>query len=266
MTVKKDKLLNKAKNDEEYKLIERLVNFGFSRNESLIYIYLLHKGTETGGTKIAIGTGLHRQYVYISLPLLIKEGLVEEIKYGKQSKYKARPPHVLETIGRKKALVAGDLARDLNNISAIGNEQDFEVIQGKRAIQEYEFMYVKHATENDEEFIIGGASSSVFVEIMGDTLKEYLEEKKKKKIKVKYIGTEDEKDFYQNSIGKFENQDSRFLKKLPKGKTHIVVRKESVSFFSFLNPPLVYVLKSKEIADNYRSFFNMLWEMAEEQK
>ena len=50
---------------------------------------------------------------------------------------------------------------------------------------------------------------------------------------------------------------------LPSGVTHIVIRDEIVSFFSFPNPPLVYVIKSPVVAQNYKAFFMMLWGMAE---
>ena len=238
--------------------------FGFSENEAHVYVTLLEHGKELGGTKLALITKLHRQYVYLALPRLIKRGLVEEVHHGKQSRYKARSPQALEQFGRKKAIEAGDLAHELNQISTVGNEQDFEVIQGVRAIQEYELLHARHVEEDEEECIIGGASRA-FEALMDDTLSEYLDIKEGRSIRVKYLGTEDEKAYYQqNFIGKFPNQEYRFLKKLPKGKTHMLVRKNTVSFYSFLTPPLVYVIKSPQIADNYRDFFNMLWEMGEE--
>lgn len=263
MTVKKLQLQTESKNDSSDTLLKRLVAFGFSHTEASIYLYLLQKGTETGGSKIAIGTSLHRQYVYLALPRLIADGLVEEVAHGKQAKYKARTPQVIETLGRKKSLEAGDLARELNMISAIGNEQDFEVLQGKRAIQQYELQYALRAGIEEEECIIGGASS-MYAELMDDVLDEYLEIKENNKTNVKYLGTDDERSFYEKYIGQFENQEYRFLSVLPKGKTHMLVRKDSVSFFTFLNPPLVYIVKSQQIAENYKQFFMMLWNMGKE--
>ena len=246
----------------ESPLTERLVSFGLSDPEARIYVYLLERGSETGGSKIALATGLHRQYVYLAIPQLIKRGLVEEVPHGKQNRYIARPPVEIEKIGRKRALMAGDLARDLNAISNIGNEQDFEVIQGKRAIQQYEMDYVERSLDGDEEFIIGGASSG-FSAVMEDTLGEYLSEKQRKNIHVKYIGGPSEVGLYQKYIGVYKNQEYRFMQKLPEGVTHMVIRRDSVSFFSFLNPPLVYVVKSSLVAENYKQFFMMLWEMVE---
>lgn len=250
----------RKENQETNPLKDRLVSFGFTSAEATIYLYLLQKGVETGGTKIAVGTQLHRQYVYMALPRLIADGLVEEVAHGKQAKYKARPPYELEKIGRKKALYASDLARDLDKISAIGNDQTFEVIQGVKAIQQYETELVARADNTWECYIIGGGSVG-YSKVMEDILDEHLAEMKKKKLSVKYIGCIDEKPFYNEYIGRFENQEYRFMEKLPKGVTHLVVRKDTVSFYSFLTPPLVYVVKSEQVAENYKQFFMMLWEM-----
>ena len=241
--------------------VTRLISFGFTETESLLYVYLLKMGKELGGSKIALGTGLHRQYVYLALPKLIEQGLIEEVRVNKHSKYKARSPNELEKIGRKKALEAGDLARELNLISSVGNEQDFEVFQGNRSIQEYEIQYALRADDNSEEYILGGASH-LFSTMMGDELLDYLAIKNKKNIGVKYLGTKDEEGLYLKYIGIYENQQYRFMEKLPKGKTHMVIRKDTVSFYTFLHPPLMYVVKSEVIADNYKDFFMMLWEMA----
>lgn len=258
MTVKNSKRSQKLQNP----LIDRLVEFGFSSAEAVIYVYLLEKGSETGGSKIALGTGFRRQYVYVALSHLLEQGLVEHIPHGKQARYKARPPYELEKIGRKKAIFASDLAKDLNVVSAIGNDQSFEVIQGERAIWLHETDLVGRADETWECYIIGGDTAG-YSRVMGEYLEEYLNEMEKKELSVKYIGSMDEKALYEKQISRFENQEYRFLDKLPKGVTHLVVRHDSVSFYSFLTPPLVYVVRSKVVAENYKQFFMMLWEMSE---
>ncbi len=245
--------------------LSSLVSFGLSENEAKVYLYLLERGTEAGGSKIALGAKIHRQYVYLALRRLIEFGLVDEIKYGKHGKYKARPPIQLEKIAKKKTVEASDLAEQLGKISKVGYEQDFEVIQGVRVIQQFEMDAVKHCTESSEEFIIGGHTEG-FSEVMGDLLDEYLEIKKKKHIEVKYIGSENERSLYEKYIGIFPNQQYRFMKSLPQGVTHMVIRSSEVSFYSFLTPPLIYVIKSPVVAMNYKQFFLMLWGIAEEKK
>ena len=75
--------------------------------------------------------------------------------------------------------MANDLSRDLNALSNIGNEQEFEVLQGKKAIQQYEMCYVIQADGEVEEFILGGSSLG-FLDLMDDLMEVYLEEKTKK--------------------------------------------------------------------------------------
>lgn len=256
-------MTNKKQPVENQTLIEELAVWGLSRPEAEVYVYLLQKTGESGGSKIALGTGLHRQYVYIALERLLALGLVESVPFGKHKKYKARSPLEIEKITRKKSLAASDLAHELNKISAIHNDQDFEVLQGAKQIQKYEIDYAYENAEGEEEYILGGNSEG-FAALMGDELTEYLTEKNKKKIKTLYLGSENERDFYKTSIGLFPNQEYRFMKELPQGVTHMVVRKDTVLFFSFLTPPLVYVIKSQTVAENYKQFFMMLWNIAGE--
>ena len=254
-------MTHKKTASENQPLITRLVQWGLSQVEAEVYVYLLQKTGETGASKIALGTGLHRQYVYTALEGLMKKTLVFGVATGKYHKYKALSPYEIEKITRKRSLEAGDLVADLNKISAIHNNQDFEVLQGAEQIQRFELDYAYEGGFQEEEFIIGGDSAG-FAEMMGDVLQEYLEEKNKRQVKLFYLGSTTEASFYEQYIGKFPNQELRFMKNLPSGVTHMVIRKNMVLFFSFLTPPLVYVIKSEIVAQNYKDFFMMLWDMA----
>lgn len=238
-----------------------LQDFGLSPSETAIYIALLEAGRELGGSDIAKKASIPRQYVYTALPSLRERGLVIEIPHGKQSRYKAVFQGEIEKIAKRKLVEAERLVRELSTFSRLGYEQDFEVIQGQEAIRRYEFQMVDSLDTGDTEYIIGGASDG-FAKTMGPLLKRYLNEKKMKNIGVKYIGSQNEELYYKQFIGLYPNQEYRFMSKLPHGVAHMVVRKDSVSFYSFLNPPLIYVVKSGVVAKNYEQFFLMLWEMA----
>ena len=242
-----------------------LQDFGLSESETAVYIALLEAGRELGGSDIAKRAAIPRQYVYAAIPSLRERGLVIEIPHGKQSRYKAVSQGEIEKIAKRKLVEAEKLVRELSAFSRLGYEQDFEVIQGEEAIQCYEFRMVESLDAGDVEYIIGGASDG-FTKTMGPLLKRYLNEKKKKNIGVKYIGSLNEEPYYKQFIGLYSNQEYRFMSKLPQGIAHMVVRKDSVSFYSFLNPPLIYVVKSPVVAKNYEQFFLMLWDMAEKSK
>ncbi|MEK7145069.1 MAG: helix-turn-helix domain-containing protein [Patescibacteria group bacterium] len=254
--------MTKQKKEKTPYVIE-LESFGLSENEARVYVYLLERGVEVGGSKIAVGAKLHRQYVYTALPELLSLGLIEEVSHGKQSKYKARPPSELEKVARRRLLQTGDLVQDLNRISTVGHEQDFEMYVGDRAIQQYEHDWIKSVKEPQEQYILGGNLAG-FAKLMGESLDDYLLSEKRKFTKTYYIGNTHERDLYKQKYGSNSDMETRFFETLPEGATHMVVRKDSVSFFSFLRPSLLYVIKSPVVAEDYKQFFMMLWDMAGE--
>lgn len=250
----------KLENVQGSKILNSLIDFGFSENESKIYLYLLELGRETGGSKIAVATKMHRQYVYSSLPKLINLGLIVEVEHGLQSKYKAVSPSQIEKIAKKKVVEAEDLSVQLKRISKVGHEQDFEVLVGEQAILDFEMSFVYDLKQGEEDYVIGGHSAG-FSELMGSSLEEYLSIKNNKNCKVFYIGHSSERESY-SKYGDQQNLETKFLDNLPTGVTHMVIRRDKVLFFSFLNPPLLYVIKSEVVAKNYKDFFMMLWNMA----
>lgn len=243
--------------------LEKLVDFGLSRNEATLYLYLLERGKETGGSKIAAEAGLHRQYVYRSLGKLLDLNLVEAVSHGKLKKYRANSPAEIEKIARRRSLQATELATELQKISAIGNEQDFEIIQGIRALQQYEIDRITTVPEGSERYFIGGASEGFFKIMAGAYEKEYHRLANKKKLKTYYLGYPSESNVVENArthaTGHFE---FRGLEKLPKGVMNIMILNDTVSFYTFVNPPLLYIIQSPVVADNLQAFFQMLWDMA----
>ena len=259
------KIPEKSVLTEHERAATMLQDFGLSPSETAVYIALLEAGRELGGSEIAKMARIPRQYVYTALPTLRAKGLVIEIPHGKQSRYKAVSQGEIEKIAKRKLVEAERLVHELSTFSRLGYEQDFEVIQGEEAIRRYELQMVEMLNTGDAEYIIGGASDG-FTKIMGPLLKRYLSEKKKKDIGVKYIGSSNEETHYRQFIGMYPNQEYRFMSELPQGVAHMVVRKDSVSFYTFLNPPLIYIVKSETVAKNYEQFFLMLWDMAEKSK
>lgn len=249
-------------NKIEEETINILVKLGLSSNEAKVYLYLLEKGGNIGGTKIATGTGIHRQYVYLIIPKLIKSGLVEEISIGKRSRYTALSPNRLEKIAREKLYETESLIEKLNQISKIGHEQESEVLFGLHALIEHEFEFEDKAEIGEVQYIIGG-NADAFIEIMGDSYHEITKMDEKKKIITYYLGSKKDKIDEKLHVGREQRFHMRYMEKMPEGITHTVIRKDRVCFFSFLNPPTVHIIKSSAVTENYKKFFMMLWEMGE---
>lgn len=239
-----------------------LKTFGLSANESLTYMYLLERGSEAGGSKIAVGTGIHRQYVYISMDKLLELGLVEPVEHGKQKKYKAVAPSQIERLAHRRIVEAEDIVRELNTFSTVGHEQDFEVVQGERAIQKFEIERVRSAPPETMQYFIGGGSEH-FLRVMDEAYPEYAALIKDRRIASQYIGAEHEvqmAQFYDKEQKKFE---FRMLNGLPKGLVNVMIMNDTLSFYTYANPPILYVVKSKIVVESYKKFFDMLWAMAQ---
>ncbi len=242
-----------------------LRSFGLSEAETAVYIALLESGRELGGSEIAKKASIPRQYVYQALPALRERGLLVELPHGKQSRYKAVAQSEIEKIAKRKLVEAERLVRELARFSKVGYEQDFEMYVGAEAIQKYEYNWVRSIKEHENQYIIGGNTAG-FAQMMGKTLNTYLTDKAREHITTYYLGNTIEKKLWYGTLIGSQDLRLKFLDKLPQGASHMVIRKDKVLFFSFLEPALLYVLKSPIVAKNYEDFFLMLWDMAEENK
>ena len=243
-------------------LRERLTAWGLTQNESAVYLYLLTRTQPTGGSKIALGAKLHRPYVYASLPKLIDLSLVVEVSYGKQSRYKALPPAQLEKLALKKVGETNDLARSLERITKINFEQDAEIFIGKEAIIRHQLDWVKNAPKNTVQYLLGG-NGAVLKEIFGDDLEENARRQAEKGFITYYLSTEKElavmDTYHQNKVKLLH----RSLPFIPDMLPTIAIRNNVVEIHSYFNPPIVYIIKSKDVADKFKQFFMGLWDMAE---
>lgn len=252
----------KVKKEEESPYIEKLASLGFSRAEALIYVYLLEKGREAGVSKIATGASMHRQQVYMTIPLLLEAGIVEEVHEGSVAKYKARPPQHLERVARRNMVLAENLAQELQKISKIGNEQDFEVIVGEQAFRNYELQRSSQLPEGSSQYIIG-VSSDRYMYVMQDVHDEYAQNLKDRNIKTYYLGGEAAPEIYNMISYHFER---RTLQKLKLQYMSMVISSGRIAFYGNLDPISVYAIYSEKIEEDYKQFFMMLWEMAGEGK
>lgn len=237
-----------------------LEQIGLTLNDSLVYLHLLEYGLALSGSKLATILKLHRQYVYNSIEKLQRLILIEAVNDGHRLKYKALPPTQVTKLVRKKLDDAEILEMELRNISTVGAEQDFEVYLGERQIYDFEERVVETLNPDTEQFIIGGASDH-FIKFFGDQYKQFSGIAKDQKLRSKYVGCPEEEEWLKLAKASNPHFEYVILRTLPKTVVNTAVRFDTVTMYSFANPPLVYVIKSKVVADDYKKFFFMLWDM-----
>ncbi len=260
-------MTNKKSGSEREALLAQLTDLGLASNDARVYLYLLERGVAYGGSKIATLLGLHRQYVHTSLGRLLALDLLEEVPDGARMKYKAMPPRYVTHMARRKLEEAERVSRELETISAVGADQDFEIYQGARQILDFEERLVDALKESETQYIIGGGAEA-FVRFFGEHYAPISEMAKAKRLKSFYVGGLNDEKWIAGPVRDIFKDDFQFrtLASLPTTYVQTVVRFDTVTLYTFGNPPLVYFIKSKTIADDYKKYFDMLWEMAATKK
>jgi sugar-specific transcriptional regulator TrmB len=235
--------------------------FGLTQNDTAVYAHLIKLGDSAAVGKISLGTALHRQYVYNSIEKLQKLKLIEELKDGKRFKYRALPLYQIEKIAKDYMEKSKEAIRELSLVSAVKDQQDIEYHLGERKVMDFEENLIENLPENEVQYIIGGASEE-FIRFFGKRYFEMAKVAKKKGLRSYFIGCEQEREWLCRAQQENPLFEFRILKNFPKTLVETVVRLDSVTIYNFATPPLVYVIKSKVISQDYKKHFDMLWEMS----
>ena len=173
---------DKNKNTE---IINGLQKLGLNEKEAIVYLALLELGT-VGSSKIINKTGLHGQYVYASLWVLERKGLVSHVIERGRKKFSAKNPKTLVRLIDEQKHLADELAEKLQERMILPPQQQFEVFQGVESFVAHEFELLGRVEEEAELLIIGGKGDA-FKTTMGERLGAYETLRIKKGVSVRYI-------------------------------------------------------------------------------
>lgn len=238
----------------------KLGQFGLTEHDAKVYVYLLERGEGVAAGKIAIANGMHRQYVYNSLDKLKKLVLIEEIVLGARYKYQALPLYQMEKLAKEYTEKSQKLVQELATLSTVKVEQDIEYYLGERAVHDFEIRFVDNVKMDESQYVIGG-SSKRFLEFFGDEYDGLVKILKKKKVKTYYIGGPNEHEELEKAHIINNLFEYRIVDTFPETITSTTIRFDTVTIYSLATPPLVYVIKSKIVSENYKKYFDMLWGM-----
>jgi len=243
-------------------LLHKLQELGLSEKEAAVYLALLPR-RDTGTSNLIRVTGLHGQFVYAALAKLEDLGLAKHVIQGGRKKFSANAPARLMSLIEEKRLAAQSVAKELQSRFAGAHEQDFEVYQGESAFIAHQMDLLRRAPQ-------GGTLDAIATETERfqktfetyGMWEEYLKLQEEKQIKIRYLGSEAQRERLQK---REQNEPLWTFKILPghsTGNISIDVQAETVTFITYGDPMLCFTLTSKEVADGYRQFFNAVWALA----
>lgn len=240
------------------KLIDNLIKLGLSEKESLVYLYLIGRESEVGTSKIITGTGLHGQYVYNALEALQVKGLVKHVVKNGRRKWSSTPPNRIDSLVEEKRIVANQIKDSLLTLYTKRDAQEFEVFQGEEQFVANEFAMIAEAPMGGTIDVIGGEGDR-FANLLGDVRRDYNRAGLAKEMRVRIIGTEKQKEYLQTVKNSRDFFDYKIFPGFNGSNVSTAIHTDAILFQVYGNPVLVFKIKSKEIASNYRTFFDSLW-------
>lgn len=245
------------------KQLHELLKIGLTEGESKVYLALLELGSSTVGP-IVKRAGVAYSNVYEILNRLIGKGLVSYIIKGKTKYFQAVGPNNLyEYLERKEKEISGQkeaLKRILPQLHKLQEqlpEQEAEIFLGKKGMKAaydkffsyvsvkdvYMFFYIhreEYAEETDRFYwnVLGGLPKKPVMRGIGNQYfrKSWFVEKTKRFIAIRFA------DF-----------------PIP---GNIDIFQDKVLVISWSPEPIGFLIKSKSVADDFRTYFEAVWKTA----
>jgi sugar-specific transcriptional regulator TrmB len=240
---------------------EILRECGLSPNEARVYETLLHLG-ESSVQVIASKSGVHRRNVYDSMSKLIEKGLASEVFINGQKHFKAiNPRRILELQKEKEEKINLVLPEMQLKYDAIEEKEEAYLYRGIEGFKSY----LQDILKAKETVYFIGAKAFWLDERLKHFLPRFQRERKKLKIKFMHLfdyNVKKEKPEILKVVGK----PYKFLPEKYSSSTAIDIFGDHVVTFVGVKPgelykePLMFVMKSKRLAEGYKKFFQFMWD------
>jgi len=243
-----------------------LKEVGLSTNEAKVYETLLKTG-EASVQTISLKSGVHRRNVYDSINKLIEKGLVSEIFIKGEKNFKAIDPRrLLEIIKEKEEKLNKTIPEMQEKLSKQGEKEEAYFYRGIEGFKNY----LKDIIDTGETVYFIGAKAFWLDERLKYFLPMFERDRKAKGIKFKHLFDYEVKE-QKPEILKLVGKPYKFMPKKYSSSTAVdifgpyVVTFVGVKVGELYEEPLMFVMKSKRLADGYRKFFEFMWDSCKEE-
>jgi len=243
---------------------ELLREIGLSQNEARVYEALLQTG-EASVQSISIKSKVHRRNVYDSLNKLSEKGLVSESFVHGEKNFKAiNPRRLIELIKEKETKLNKTLPEMENKFNAIQEKEEAYFYRGIEGFKNY----LQDILKSKETVYFIGAKAFWLDERLKHFLPNFERERRKLGIKFMHLFDYEVKE-QKPEILKLVGKPYKFMPKKYSSPTAIDIFGDYVVTFVGVKPgqldedPLMFVLKSRRLADGYRKFFQLMWDCCE---
>ncbi|MDD5192350.1 MAG: helix-turn-helix domain-containing protein [Candidatus Nanoarchaeia archaeon] len=238
---------------------------GFTKGEVKVYLSLLKLGETTTG-RIIEKSKITGSKVYEILNKLIEKGLASYIIKEKTKYFQATSPRRLLDYVNKKQEEFIDEKKEIEHIlpeleliqktkQKIQSSQIFEGYEGVKTV----FSLILDSLKPSEEYYAFSLGEELRNENIMLFLQNYHIKRIAKRIKVKIIANLSEKSLFKG-LYRLKGLEVRYYKdSVPLG---VFIFKDYIATFTFKEKPTCFLIKSEQISNSYKNFFESLWKLA----
>lgn len=239
-----------------------LEELGFTKNEIKIYLALLELGSTPAGLLIK-KVGMHRAAVYDIISMLTDKGLVSYIIKANRKYFEAQDPdRLLEYLESKKQEIT-DKEAELKKIlpelqlkrKLSSEEQEGALYRSKKGLKSV----FEDILKEKKPWLVFGATGK-FKELFHAYFIHFHEKRAKLKIPLKII--------FNNNVRKQKRETElklcriRYLPDSYLSPSTTFIYGDKVVIINWSPDPVAFLMRSRQVADSYKSFFEILWKTA----
>jgi sugar-specific transcriptional regulator TrmB len=240
---------------------EILTKFGLIPNEAKVYESLLQLG-EAKVQEISLKANIHRRTVYDELKKLIEKGLVNEsIVKGEKRFVATNPQRLIEILKEKESMIKNVLPQMQGLYKSLEKKEEARFFKGIEGFK----LYLQAILDEGKDVYFIGAKAFWLDPRLKHYLRHFDKERKKRKIKFYHIFDHEIKK-EKKEILKLVGKPYKFLPPKYSSQTAIdifgdyVVTFVGVEVGKLHDEPLQFMLKSKELAEGYKKYFQFMWD------
>jgi sugar-specific transcriptional regulator TrmB len=245
-----------------------LEDIGLTKGEVAVYLSLLELGETTTGAIIK-SSRITGSKVYEILDKLIKKGLVSYITKERTRFFQASSPKRLidyveareKEIAKRKRNIES-IIPSLEAIREIKKEtQSAQLFEGYEGIRTVFNMILEQLDPGDEYYAFS-LGEELKIKKVTAFLNSHHGKRIRKKIRLKIIADLKDKALFKY-LSRTHGITVRFVENpVPLG---VFIFKDYIATFTFREKPTAFLIKSQQISDSYRKFFNYIWGLAKKQ-
>ncbi len=237
---------------------ETLQSLGMTSNEIEVYLTLLKSGL-LSVNKIGEKSGLHRQVCYDALERLLEKGFVSYIMENNKKHFQAlSPDKIVDYLEEKKETIKG-IMPELMKLTTLPREETFvEVVRGKNVVRTILRDVIQTLQKEKGCLMMLGVDESNFLEEDKIAISQYIRDLKRFKLKEKLITKKGAEAYLEGDQSEYRTLVDKNFNPNP-----MYIYGGKIAYIIWGNPLHGVIIKSNEIFNSNKNYFEMLWKIAQ---